>query len=280
MEFKPADVLRAARVYPKFWLFCDGNRHFIEIRSRKATVTLGNCGNNLSNPSVDLADCPERPTLMARAPLGGTRPRFLIADDYALFADALRVYLERTYTVVGVVQEGRALVAATLRVRPDVVIVDVAMPALNGLDAAKKIREVMPHVKFIFLAMRGDPNLAAAALELGAVGYVLKLSTGQELLRAIDHVLHDKPYLTPKLRADNWAAMKQRVKQYCRDMTSRQREVLQLIAEGRPLKKIAWLLDLSEKTIEFHKQHIPQSFNLKNNADFVLFALKSGLISQ
>jgi DNA-binding NarL/FixJ family response regulator len=146
--------------------------------------------------------------------------------------------------------------------------------------AAKKIREIMPPVKFIFLTMRNDPNLAAAALELGAVGYVLKHSTGQEQLRAIDHVLHGKPYLTPKLRADDWAETNQRVKQYSREMTSRQREVLQLLAEGRPLKEIAGLLDLSEKTIEFHKQPTRQSFNLKNNADFVLFALKRGLISQ
>ncbi len=212
--------------------------------------------------------------------LDGPRPRFLVADAHAMFADALRVYLGTTYTVVGVVQEGRALVAETLRLRPDVDIADVAMPVLNGLDAAKKIKGKMPHVKVIFLTIRDDPYLAAAALELGAVGFVLKHSTGQELLRAIDHVLHGKPYLTPKLRADDWAAMKQRVKQYSREMTSRQREVLQLVAEGQALKEIAGLLDLSEKTIGFRKQSIRQSFNLKNNADFVLFALKRGLISQ
>jgi DNA-binding NarL/FixJ family response regulator len=217
---------------------------------------------------------------MESVSLGGARPRFLIADDHAMFADAIRVYLEKSYAVVGVVQEGRALVAETVRLRPDFVLVDVAMPVLNGLDAAKRIRELVPHVKFIFLTMQDDPNLAAAALELGAVGYVLKHSTGEELLRAIDHVLHGKPYLTPKLRANDWAETKQRVKQYSRQMTSRQREILQLIAEGRPLKEVAGLLDLSEKTIEFHKQHIRQSYNLKNNADFVLFALKRGLISQ
>lgn len=217
---------------------------------------------------------------MGSTSLDGTRPRFLIADGHAMFTDALRVYLERSYTVIGVAQEGRALVAETLRLRPDMVLVDVAMPVLNGLEAAKRIREILPHVKFIFLTMEDDPNLAAAALELGAVGYLLKHSTGQELLRAIDHVLHGKPYLTPKLRANDWAETKQRVKQYSREMTSRQREILQLIAEGRPLKEIAGLLDLSEKTIEFHKHHIRQSYNLKNNADFVLFALKRGLISQ
>jgi DNA-binding NarL/FixJ family response regulator len=217
---------------------------------------------------------------MESVSLGCARPRLLIADDHAMFADTLRVYLERSYTVVGVVQEGRALVAETLRLRPDIVIVDVAMPVLNGFDAAKRIREIVPNVKFMFLTMQDDPNLAAAALELGAVGYVLKSSTGQELLRAIDHVLHGKPYLTQKLRANDWAETKQRVKQYSREMTSRQREILQLIAEGRPLKEIANLLNLSERTIEFHKHHIRQSYNLKNNADFVLFALKRGLISQ
>jgi DNA-binding NarL/FixJ family response regulator len=216
---------------------------------------------------------------MESVSLGRTRPRFLIADDHAMFAETLRVYLEKTYTVIGIVKDGRTLVSEATRLWPDAIVADVGMPILNGLDAAKKIKEQAPNVKFIFLTMRDDPNLAAAALELGSVGFVLKHSTGQELLTAIDHVLHGKPYLTAKLRADDWAATKAKAKQYSKAMTPRQREVLQMIAEGRPVKEVAGLLDLSEKTVEFHKQHIRESFNLKNNADFVLFALKHGLIA-
>jgi DNA-binding NarL/FixJ family response regulator len=127
--------------------------------------------------------------------------------------------------------------------------------------------------------MQDDPNLAAAALELGSIGFVLKHAAGTELLKAIDHVLHRKSYLTPKLRADDWVATKARARQYSREMTPRQREIVQMFAEGRPMKQIAGLLNLSEKTVEFHKHHIMVAFNLRSNADLVLFALKKRLIS-
>jgi DNA-binding NarL/FixJ family response regulator len=206
-------------------------------------------------------------------------PRFLIADDHAMFAEALRVFLEKTLTVVGIVRDGHAMVAEAMRLRPDVIVVDVGMPLLNGLDAARKINLQAPNIKFIFLTMRDDPNLAAAALQLGLVGFVLKNSAGQELLKAIDHVLHGKPYLTPKLRAEDWVATKASARQFSTEMTPRQREVVQLYGEGRSIKEIAGLLDLSEKTVEFHKEHIMKAFNLGNNAALVLFALKQGLIS-
>jgi DNA-binding NarL/FixJ family response regulator len=209
----------------------------------------------------------------------GKSLRLLIADDHAIFAEALRAYLEKTHTVVGLVRDGRAMVAEALRVQPDMIVVDVAMPILNGFDAAQRIKLQAPNIKFVFLTMRDDPNLAAAALELGAIGFVLKNSAGQELLKAIDHVLHCKPYLTPKLRADDWVEEKARARQFSKEMTLRQKEIVQLLGEGRPIKEIAGLLDLSEKTVEFHKHHVMQAFNLANNADLVLFALKQGLIS-
>jgi DNA-binding NarL/FixJ family response regulator len=208
-----------------------------------------------------------------------SRPGFLIADDHAIFAEALRVFLERTYPVVGVVSDGRALIEAAARLKPEVIIVDVAMPILNGLDAARRIRERAPNIKFIFLTMRDDPNLAAAALELGPIGFVLKHATGTELLKAIDNVLHGKPYLTAKLRAEDWVATKARARQFATELTARQRDIVQLFAEGRPMKEIAGLLHLSEKTVEFHKHHIMDAFNLKSNAELILFALKRGLIS-
>src|ERR1700748_1764197 len=131
----------------------------------------------------------------------------------------------------------------------------------------------------MFLTMRDDPNLAAAALELGAIGFTLKHSAGPELLKAIDHVLHGKPYLTPKLRAEDWVERKSRARQFSTEMTPRHKEVVQLLCEGRTRKEIAGLLDLSEKTVEFHKNHVMKAFNLGNNAALVLFALKQGLIS-
>jgi DNA-binding NarL/FixJ family response regulator len=209
----------------------------------------------------------------------GKGPRLLIADDHAIFAEALRVYLEKTHTVVGLVRDGNAMVAEARRVRPDVIVVDVGMPLLNGLDAARKINLQALNMKFVFLTMRDDPNLAAAALELGPVGFVLKNSAGQELLKAIDHVLHGKPYITPKLRAEDWVERNTRARQFSTKMTSRQKEIVQLLGEGRSMKEIADLLDLSEKTVEFHKHHVMKAFNLQNNADLVLFALKQGLIS-
>jgi DNA-binding NarL/FixJ family response regulator len=208
-----------------------------------------------------------------------TGPRFLIADDHAMFAETLRTYLEKTYTVVGVVMDGRAMVTEALRLRPDVIVADVGMPLLNGLDAACRIKERAPNIKFIFLTMQDDPNLAAAVLKLGAVGFVLKHSTGLELLAAVDHVLHGKHYLTPKMRAEDWVATEKRARQFSNALTQRQKEVIQLFAEGRCIKEIADILNISEKTVEFHKHHIQESFNLRSNAAVVLFALKQGLIS-
>jgi DNA-binding NarL/FixJ family response regulator len=216
---------------------------------------------------------------MERIPTHRTSPRFLIADDHAIFAEALRGYLEKTYAIVGVVLDGRALMAQAMQLRPDVIIVDVGMPFLNGLEAARRIKLESPNIKFIFLTMQDDPNLAAAALELGAIGFVLKHSAGQELLQAIDHVLHGKCYLTPKLRAEDWVATKARARQFSKELTQRQKEIVQMHAEGRSVKEIADVLKISEKTVEFHKHNIQQSFSLRTSADIVLFALKQGLIS-
>jgi DNA-binding NarL/FixJ family response regulator len=208
-----------------------------------------------------------------------TGPHLLIADDHAMFAETLRVYLEKTFTVVGVVMDGRAMVAEAIRLRPDLIVADVGMPLLNGLDAARKIKEQVPNIKFVFLTMRDDPNLAAAALQLSPIGFVLKHSTGPELLKAVDHVLHGQSYLTPKLRAEDWVATKARARQYSKAMTPRQTEITQLLAEGRSMKAIAYILALSEKTVEFHKHQIRESFNLHSTADLVLFAVKQGLVS-
>ena len=216
---------------------------------------------------------------MESVSLHGKSLRLLIADDHAIFAEALRVYLEKTHTVVGLVRDGHAMVTEAIRLRPDVIIVDVGMPLVNGLDAARTINVQAPGIKFVFLTMRDDPNLAAGALELGPIGFVLKHSSGQELLKAIDLVLRGKSYLTPKLKAGDWVETKARARQFSKEMTPRQRGIVQLLGEGRSMKEIAGLLTISEKTAEFHKHHIMQAFNLGSNAALVLFALKQGLIS-
>jgi DNA-binding NarL/FixJ family response regulator len=215
---------------------------------------------------------------MELMPAHKSLPRLLVADDHVIFAETLRVFLEKSYTVQGVVSDGRAMVKEATRLKPDLMVVDIGMPVLNGLDAARQLKRQALNIRFVFLTMHDDPDLAAATLDLGSVGFVLKHSAGQELLKAIDHVLHGQTYITPKLRAEDWVATKARARQFSTDLTLRQREIVQLCGEGRTTKQIAGLLNLSEKTIEFHKHNVMESFNLNSNAALVVFALKSGLI--
>ena len=216
---------------------------------------------------------------MEAAHLSASRPRILIADDHAIFTDALRTYLKKMFTVIGVVADGRAMLQEAIRLRPDVIVADVAMPLLNGLDAARRIREQVPNVRFVFLTMLDDANLAAAALELERVAFVLKCSGAKELLKAIEEIMHGRSYVTPKLRPEDWVVAKTRVHQFSKELTRRQCDFVQLFAEGRPMKEIAAILNLSEKTVEFHKHHIMEAFGLKSNAALVLFAVKRGLIT-
>jgi len=207
------------------------------------------------------------------------RPRVLVADDHGVVVEGVRGLLEKDYDVVGIVMDGRALIAEARRVQPDVIVLDVAMPLLNGLDAGKQIQEILPKVKLVFLTMQTDPNLAAAALRLGPVGFVLKHSAASELLTAIADVLRGKAFVTARLKPENWHVQESRAKQFGKELTQRQREVLQLLAEGRPMKEIADILSVSEKTVMFHKYEIMRSLNIKNNVELVLLALKNGLIS-
>jgi DNA-binding NarL/FixJ family response regulator len=207
------------------------------------------------------------------------RARVLIADDHSIVADGLRSVLEKSCDVIGIVQDGRQLLIQAPKLKPDVIVLDIGMPFLNGLDAAERLKPLLPGVKFVFLTMKDDPNLAAAALNLGAVGYVLKHSAVSELLKAVSEVLQGKSYVTPKLQAENWAVREARAQQLSKDLTPRQKDVLQLLAEGRRTKEIADILNVSERTVMFHKYHIMNAFNLKSNADLVLLALKHHLIS-
>ena len=207
------------------------------------------------------------------------RPRVLIADDHGIVAEGIRALLEQTCDVIGIVSDGRELIAEAPRLKPDLVVLDIGMPLLNGVDAAERLKELLPATKFVFLTMQDDVNLAAAVLKLGAVGFVLKHAAGSELLNAVSQVLEGKSYITPKVRSNNWAQRETRARQFSKELTPRQMEVLQLLAEGRPMKEVADILKVSEKTVMFHKYNIMESFNLKNNAELVLFALKHHVIS-
>ena len=215
---------------------------------------------------------------MSETHKSSSRIRILLADDHAMVVEGLRALLQNTYEIVGVAADGRAMLEVACKLHPDVIVVDVSMPSLNGLDAAERLKTLLPDVKLVFLTMQDNSNLAAAALRLGAVGYVLKHSAASELMTAISAVLEGKSYVTPKLRPENWAVREARAQQYSKELTARQREVLQLLAEGRGMKEIAAILEVSNRTIMYHKYHIMQEFNLKNNADIVLFAIKQHLI--
>jgi DNA-binding NarL/FixJ family response regulator len=215
---------------------------------------------------------------MSETHKSSSRTRILLADDHAMVVEGLRALLENSYEIVGVAADGRAMLEVACKLHPDVIVVDVSMPSLNGLDAAERLKTLLPDVKLVFLTMQDNSNLAAAALRLGAVGYVLKHSAASELMTAISAVLQGKSYVTPKLRPENWAVREARAQQYSKELTPRQREVLQLLAEGRGMKEIAAILEVSNRTIMYHKYHIMQEFNLKNNADIVLFAIKQHLI--
>lgn len=208
-----------------------------------------------------------------------SRPRVLIADDHAIVADGIRALLADTCEVIGIVTDGRSLLTEAPKLNPDVIVVDIGMPLLNGFDAAERLKESLPRTKFVFLTMQEDPNLAAAVMKLGAVGFVIKHSATSELLSAVFEVLAGKSYITPKLRAATQFERESRARQYSKELTRRQLEVLQLLAEGRPIKETADILKVSEKTVLFHKYRIMEDFNLKNNADLVLFALKHHVIS-
>jgi len=205
--------------------------------------------------------------------------RLLIADDHAVFLEALKYFLEKTHVVIGTVTDGRSLVTEALRLKPDVIIVDIGMPLLNGLDAARRIREHLPNVRLVFLTMQEDANLAAVALELGHAGFVLKHAAAAELVTAIEQVWRGKSYVSPNLRPQDWVEQRYRVNHFSKPLTPRQLDIVQMFAEGLCQKEIAARLNLSPKTIEFHKHQIMVEFNLKGNADLVLFAVKMGLIS-
>ena len=209
------------------------------------------------------------------------RPRVLLADDHLLVAEALKSLLTPEFDLVGVVEDGRALVEAAGRLQPDVIVADITMPQLNGIDALVRLRQSGDQVPVVFLTMHRDATFARRALEAGASGFVLKHSASVELIAALHAALEGKTYLTPQLAAEVRDAMKQGPEQ-ARDpvgsLTPRQREVLQLLAEGRSAKQIATSLTISTRTVEFHKYQMMETLDLHTNAELIHFAIKNGLV--
>ncbi|HVO48932.1 MAG TPA: response regulator transcription factor [Steroidobacteraceae bacterium] len=210
------------------------------------------------------------------------RPRVLLADDHRLVAEALKSLLAAEFELLGVVEDGRALVAAAKQLQPDVIVADITMPFLNGLDALLQLRKDNPNVKVVFLTMHKDVAYARRALESGGSGFVLKHSAPAELLDAIRAALAGKTYLTPALAGELLQAMK-RAPQTANDpvasLTPRQREILQLFAEGRSAKEIGAALGISARTVEFHKYQMMDSLGLRANAELVHFAIKHGIVA-
>ena len=208
------------------------------------------------------------------------RPRVLLADDHTLLLEAFEKLLEPDFTVVGAVSDGRALLAAAAELKPDVIVLDIAMPLLNGLDAARQIKKTMPAIKLIFLTMNEDPNLASEAFRIGASGYLLKTSAASELSKAINEALCGRSYVTPHITQGMMESFIRRPgdDRDAPQLTHRQREVLQLLAEGRSMKEAAKILKITPRTVAFHKYRLMDQLHLKTNADLIQFAIKEGMI--
>jgi len=185
-----------------------------------------------------------------------TRTRVLLADDHKIVLDGLKNLLEPEFELAGTVEDGRALVSSVRKLRPDVIVVDISMPLLNGIEAVRRIKKISPDVKVVFLTMHPDVSYAVRAFEAGASGYVLKHSAASELLTAIREVIKGRTYVTPMIAGELVQSYKEgshRRPDETLQLTQRQREILQLLAEGCSVKKIAIILDISTRTVEFHK---------------------------
>ena len=210
------------------------------------------------------------------------KPSVLMADDHSLVLAGLRKLVEADYDVVGTVEDGRALVEAAQKLRPDLILLDISMPLLNGLEAARQLRTLVPDSKIIFLTMHASPTYATEAFQAGASGYLLKHSAAEELDQAIKSVLQGRHYLTPLITKevmDSVLSPSTGERGTATALTPRQREVLQLVAEGHGTKEIATILSLSVKTVEFHKARLMQQLDLHNVADLTKYAITQGITS-
>lgn len=210
-----------------------------------------------------------------------TKTRILLADDHAMICAGFKKLLEPEYQVVGTVEDGRALLKAAQELKPDLVLLDVGMPLLNGLDAARQLKKQMPKIKLIFLTMNADSDVASEALRIGASGYLLKNSQGDELLKAVRDVVRGSTYVTYQIRQAMEERFMENPKAAARPkhLSPRHREILQMLAEGRSPKEIASILEISVRTVRFHKYEIMRELSIASNAELVQYAIKHSLIA-
>jgi len=210
------------------------------------------------------------------------RPRILLADDHKIVTEGLKGLLEPEFELVGIVEDGRALLAAAEKLRPDVIVADISMPLLNGIDSVRQIKKAHGEIKIVFLTMHPDVTYAVSAFDAGASGYVLKHSAPTELVTAIRSALNGRTFVTPLLAGEFMQLAKERTGQ--RDeltsLTPRQREILQLLAEGHSAKEIATVLNISSRTVEFHKYRIMKDLGIKSAAELVHYAVRHGIITK
>lgn len=209
-------------------------------------------------------------------------PRVLLADDHTLVLDGYRKILEGSCDIVGAAEDGRTLLKMAHQLRPDIVTLDISMPHLNGIDAARKLHKELPDTKIIFVTMHADQAYVAEAFKAGATGYLLKRSAASELLQAVQSVMNGHNYVTPLIAKSLIQSMvtgRTPAVQTGHKLTPRQREVLQLVAEGNTVKEIATALDISPKTVEFHKTQLMEQLDIHTTAELTRYALAHGLIS-
>lgn len=210
------------------------------------------------------------------------KPRVLLADDHKIVIEGLKSLLRDEFEIVGSVEDGRALVEQASTLYPDVIVADISMPQLNGIEAARQIKKIDKNIKIVFLTMHQDATYAANAFEAGASGFVLKHSASSELIRAIREAIKGRTYVTPLIAGDlihTYQEGGSPEKNLFKKMSPRQREVLQLLAEGKSAKEIASILNISTRTVEFHKYRMMEQLNIKTSAELVRYAIKHGIIS-
>jgi DNA-binding NarL/FixJ family response regulator len=205
--------------------------------------------------------------------------RVLLADDHTLLLGAFEKLLASECDVVGTVSDGRELVLAAQRLKPDVIVLDIGMPLLNGLEAGRQIKQLTPAVKLVFLTMNEDADLAAEAFRAGASAYLLKRSATSELLTAIREVTRGRSYVTPLVTAGLMGSfMQPQDRKPAHDLSPRQREVLQLLAEGYSMKQVADMLNVTPRTVQFHKYRMMQQLGIKSSAELIQFAVRQNIV--
>ncbi len=210
------------------------------------------------------------------------RPRVLLADDHQIVLEGLKNLLGGEFEIIGGVQDGRALVDQAATLHPDVIVADISMPQLNGIEAARRIKQTDKNIKIVFLTMHPDGTYAANAFEAGASGFVLKHSASSELITAIHEAMKGRTYVTPLIAGDlirTYQGGGSPEKDLFKKISPRQREILQLLAEGKSSKEIASTLSISARTVEFHKYRMMEQLNIKTSAELVQYAVKHGIIS-